>query len=81
MKQLFRMFMIDLKTSMKSFMSGYIVIVPMVILFVLRTFLPSVESTSANIAIPINQMHPSCAPRAWAFAMRAGQPWIMPLSN
>ena len=51
MKQLIRMFVIDLKTSMKSFMGGYIVIVPMVILLILRTFLPSVESTSANIAI------------------------------
>lgn len=51
MKQLMQMFLFDLKTSMKSFMGGYIVIVPVVILIILRTFLPSVESTSANIAV------------------------------
>lgn len=51
MKQLMHMFLFDVKTSMKSFMGGYIVIVPVIILIVLRTFLPSVESTSANIAV------------------------------
>ena len=32
-------------------MGGYIIIVPLVILFVLRGFLPSVESTSVNVAV------------------------------
>ncbi len=51
MKQLMQMFLFDLKMSMKSFMGGYIVIVPVIILIILRTFLPSVESTSSNIAV------------------------------
>lgn len=51
MKQLMQTFLFDLRTSMNSFMGGYVVIVPVVILIILRTFLPSVESTSANIAI------------------------------
>jgi ABC-2 type transport system permease protein len=42
---------------MKSFMGGYIIIIPFVILIILRTFLPSVESTSANIAIVANGPH------------------------
>ncbi len=54
MKQLIQMFLFDLKTSMKSFMGGYIVIVPVIILIILRTFLPSVASTSANIAVVTN---------------------------
>ena len=51
MKQLMQMFLFDLKTSMKTLMGGYIVIIPIFILIILRTLLPSVESTSANIAI------------------------------
>jgi len=51
MKQVMQMFLFDLKMSMKSFMGGYIVIVPMIILIILRTFLPSVESTSVNVAV------------------------------
>ena len=51
MKQLIQMFMLDFKTSMKSFMGGYMVIVPVIILMILRFFLPSVESTSANVAV------------------------------
>ena len=54
MKQLIQMFLFDLKTSMKNFMGAYIVIVPVIILIILRTFLPSVESTSANIAVVTN---------------------------
>ena len=51
MKQLIQLFIFDIKTSMKSFMGGYIIIVPLLILVILRTFLPSVESTSANVAV------------------------------
>ena len=51
MKQLLQLFAFDVKSSMKSFMGGYIIIVPMVILIILRTFLPSVESTSATVAV------------------------------
>ena len=51
MRQLIQMFIFDLKMSMKTFMGGYIVIVPMLILIILRTFLPSVESTSVNVAV------------------------------
>ncbi|MCD6120339.1 MAG: ABC transporter permease [Spirochaetales bacterium] len=51
MRQLIQMFLFDLRTSMKSFMGAYIVIVPIAILIILQSFLPSVESTSANIAV------------------------------
>ena len=51
MKQMLQLFVFDLKSSMKSFMGGYIIIVPMVILIILSTFLPSVESTSATVAV------------------------------
>jgi ABC-2 type transport system permease protein len=51
MKQLVQLFLFDIKSSMKSFMGGYMIIVPLLILIILRTFLPSVESTSANIAV------------------------------
>ena len=51
MRQMVRMFLLDLKMSTKSFMTGYMLIVPVVILLVLRGFLPSVAGTSANIAV------------------------------
>ena len=51
MKQLLQLFLFDIKSSMKSFMGGYMIIVPLLILTILRTFLPSVESTSATIAV------------------------------
>lgn len=51
MRQVVQMFLIDMKMSMKSFMGGYIVIVPILILIILRGFLPSMESTTANIAV------------------------------
>jgi len=37
--------------SVKGFMGGYLLIVPAAILIILRFFIPSVESTSANIAV------------------------------
>lgn len=57
MKQLLQIFIFDVKSSMKSFMGGYIIIVPMVILVILRTFLPSVASTSATVAVVTEGPH------------------------
>ena len=37
--------------SFKNFMGGYMVIVPAVILFILRLFLPAVDSTTVNFAV------------------------------
>ena len=51
MKQLVQLFLFDVKSSMKSFMGGYIIIVPMVILIILRMFLPSVANTTSTIAV------------------------------
>ena len=51
MRQLVQTFLIDIRMSMKSFMGGYMLIVPAIILVVLRGFIPTVESTSANIAV------------------------------
>ncbi len=49
MKQVFRMFLFDMKLSLKSFMGAYIATVPLVILVILRLFLPSVEDTTVTI--------------------------------
>ena len=57
MRQLIQMFLFDLKMVFKNFMGGYIVIVPMLIIIILRFFLPSVESTSATIAIVTEGPH------------------------
>lgn len=43
MKQLIEMFFFDVKMNFKSFMGAYMIIVPMMILIILRTFLPSVQ--------------------------------------
>lgn len=51
MRQLFHTFLIDVRMSAKSFMGGYMIIVPVIILIVLRTFVPSVESTTTTIAV------------------------------
>lgn len=51
MRQLLQIFFFDVRSNMKSFMGAYMVIVPAVILIVLRFFLPSVESTSATVAV------------------------------
>lgn len=51
MKQLIQIFLMDMKMSVKSFMGGYMIIVPMVILIVLKFFLPSVESSTMSFAI------------------------------
>ncbi len=51
MKQLIQMFIIDLKMNFKSFMGSYVAIVPMLALVILRSFLPSVESTTVTFAV------------------------------
>jgi ABC-2 type transport system permease protein len=51
MRQLIQTFLIDVRMSVRSFMGGFVVIVPIIILLVLRSFVPSVESTSANFAV------------------------------
>jgi ABC-2 type transport system permease protein len=61
MRQLYRMFVFDLRMTMSSFMGGYMLIVPMVILMVLRVFIPTVETTSYTVAVVAegpNAVHP-----------------------
>jgi hypothetical protein len=57
MKQIIQMFRIDVRMHMKSFMGAYIATVPLVILFVLRIFLPTVETTSATVAVVTEGPH------------------------
>lgn len=51
MKQIVSMFVLDLKLNTKSFMGGYMLIVPMIILLVLQSFLPAVSESSVVVAI------------------------------
>ena len=51
MKQLIQIFLMDLKMNFKHFMGAYMVIVPFGILLVLKAFIPSVESTTATLAV------------------------------
>jgi ABC-2 type transport system permease protein len=51
MKQLLHMFKFDVKSTAKSFMGGYMLFVPMVIIIVLKFFLPNMDSTSSTIAV------------------------------
>ncbi len=51
MKQLIQMFIMDIKMLMKNFMGAYLVIIPFIILIVISTFLPSVESSTVTFAI------------------------------
>jgi ABC-2 type transport system permease protein len=53
MKQLLNMFKFDLKSTFKSGMGAYMMIVPMIMIIVLKFFLPSMDSTSANMAVVI----------------------------
>jgi ABC-2 type transport system permease protein len=54
MRQLIRMFLFDIRSTMKGFMGVYIAIAPALILLILRFFVPSVESTSATVAVVAN---------------------------
>ena len=51
MRQLAAMFANDLRMNLKSFTAAYMLVVPLVILIVLRFFLPSVQNTSATVAV------------------------------
>ena len=51
MKQLLQMFKFDVKSNFSGFMGSYMIIVPMIMIIVLRFFLPSMESTSATLAV------------------------------
>jgi ABC-2 type transport system permease protein len=50
MKYIIRMFLFDTKMSFRGFMGGYIVIFPIVLLLVLRFFIPGLEDSSITIA-------------------------------
>ena len=51
MKQLLNMFKFDLKSTFKSGMGAYMMITPTIMIIVLKFFLPSMDSTSANMAV------------------------------
>ena len=51
MRQIREIFLFDVKMNAKTFMGIYMIIVPAIILIVLRSFLPTFESTSATIAV------------------------------
>jgi len=57
MRLLVQMFLFDMKMSFKSFMGGYMLIVPVLILGVLRAFLPTVENTSVTLAVVTEGPH------------------------
>jgi len=57
MKQLIQMFKFDLKSNMQSFMGAYMILVPMIMILVLRFFLPSMDSTAATIAVVTEGPH------------------------
>ena len=50
MKQLYKIFLFDLRMNMKSVMGVYMLGVPLIILLVLRSFLPAVDDASVTIA-------------------------------
>lgn len=51
MRQLLQMFLFDMKMTFKNFMGAYMIIVPMIILIVLRLFIPTVESSTVTFAV------------------------------
>jgi ABC-2 type transport system permease protein len=57
MRQLFQMFKFDIQSNFKSSMGLYMVLVPLLIIFILRSFLPSMESTAATIAVVTEGPH------------------------
>ncbi len=57
MRQLFQMFKFDLKSNMSGFMGSYMIIVPLLMILVLRFFLPSMDSTAATIAVVTEGPH------------------------
>lgn len=57
MRQLFQMFKFDLKSNMSGFMGSYMIIVPLLMILVLRFFLPSMDSTAVTIAVVTDGPH------------------------
>ncbi len=57
MRQLTQMFKFDLKSNMSNFMGAYMIIVPMIMILILRFFLPSMDSTAATIAVVTEGPH------------------------
>lgn len=51
MRQLVQIFLFDVRTSFKSFLGAYMIVAPLAILLVLRSFLPAVQDASATIAV------------------------------
>ncbi|MDD3095256.1 MAG: ABC transporter permease [Candidatus Neomarinimicrobiota bacterium] len=51
MKQLFRVFTFDIRNTFKDIINSYMVFTPLIILIVLRLFIPSVESSSSTLAV------------------------------
>lgn len=51
MRQLVQIFLADFRMNIKHWMGAYMIIVPLAILFILKFFIPSVESTKATVAI------------------------------
>lgn len=51
MKQFFEIFRFDVKRNIKNFMGAYMIIVPVIILIILRSFLPAMENTERTIAV------------------------------
>jgi len=57
MSQLTQMFKFDLKSNMSGFMGSYMIIVPMIMIIVLRFFLPTMDSTAATVAVVTEGPH------------------------
>ena len=57
MRQLFQMFKFDLKSNMSGFMGAYMIIVPLIMILILRFFLPSMDSSAATIAVVTEGPH------------------------
>ncbi len=51
MRQLLQMFKFDLKSNLSGMMGIYMLIVPLIMVLVLRFFLPSMDSTAATLAV------------------------------
>lgn len=57
MKQLIQIFITDIRMNFKHWMGAYMIIVPLIILLVLRFFIPNVESTRSTIAVVTEGTH------------------------
>src|SRR6056297_2821377 len=57
MRQIINIFKFDIRSGTKDFIILYIVLVPLLILYILSTFLPSIESSSVTIAAVTEGRH------------------------